>query len=1201
MAISTLSKAALNNVRSRKPWEHEENEARDGIETPFGVGEPAGPTAPAAGHALSAGAAADVNDTSVAHEISHVALRHGGNVPAADSDATAMPRDGAGIEKPVASQNAPAPAEHVAAGAGIAPLSPQAVAPVIVSPPMQGGPEHSIDESNLDELLDHLNVWPDGWDTQWTPGTTLRIGFPQSLDHIPDYFRDWDGLGDAQEAAEKGLTFFSPAQQLEAMRAVYTWSDLANIHFDPVDPGEEADVYFYAMVTDPTSAAASTGVDTDHGSRIVFNTTGAAWPDLAEGTFGFHAAVHEMGHSLGLSHPGDYNSSDAIPPSYWDDAQYVEDTMMYSIMSYFDAEYTGHSDGNDDEIVSWVATPRTHDTYVMQELYGVNWDARSLDTTYGYNASGVSPVYDFTNYGEGQPNYPQITIWDGGGVDWLDLSGDDSGVTLDLRPGAFSSTHDMIKNISLAYVPDNAPDELAGYIENARGGNGHDEITGNDRNNELYGNGGHDTIYGLDGDDILRGGEGNDRLHGGLGVDTFYGGDGVDTVDYTYSGAAWTVNLGGDLDYPDDVEPDAGIWGSANAGGASETLVDVENVEMGSGDDHVTGSSRANTLWGHEGDDTLIGLGGDDSLFGGTGNNTLDGGDDSDTLVSGSGNDTLLGGNGNDTLIAGAGNDTINGGNGDDSIHAEEGDDTINAGAGNDHIWESDGSDTIDGGADNDIIEGGDGNDTISGNGGADDLDGGNGVDMVDYTFSTVNWNLDLTLETATPHIGAAESVRNFEGARMGSGNDVVRGTTGANNIYGGAGRDELRGLAGNDWLNGEANDDVLNGGSGDDFILGGSGSDTASYADDSAGVLVDLNVVGIQNTFGSGNDLLENIEHLIGSAHSDFLFGTAGANQLSGGSGDDQMFGRDGADILTGGGGNDNLYGGLGNDVLSGGTGSDWANYSLEAAGVLIDLTTENAQNTVGAGFDTLISIENVIGTASGDLLNGNSNTNRLEGGAGNDVVNGAAGNDELFGGAGSDTLNGGTGNDLLDGGTGTDWALYTTGLASGVTIDLYVANQNTGGAGNDTLNNIENVWATAFADSLTGNDVANELRGEGGNDWLWGNGGDDVVNGGSGNDAVAGGTGADDVIGGLGNDHLWGGANADDFIFDDSWGNDWIWDFQPGSDDIDLSAVAGLTSVNQLSVQNTANGALYSFNGQSILLVGVSTWQVATTDFIV
>ena len=94
--------------------------------------------------------------------------------------------------------------------------------------------------------------------------------------------------------------------------------------------------------------------------------------------------------------------------------------------------------------------------------------------TYGYNASGVSAFYDFDNNGGAASSRSLITIWDGGGEDWLDLSGDASGVTLDLRPGAFSSTHGMTYNISLAYVPEDAPDELAGYIENARGGAGND-------------------------------------------------------------------------------------------------------------------------------------------------------------------------------------------------------------------------------------------------------------------------------------------------------------------------------------------------------------------------------------------------------------------------------------------------------------------------------------------------------------------------------------------------------------------------------------------------------------------------------------------------------------------------------------------------------------------------------------------------------
>lgn len=116
-----------------------------------------------------------------------------------------------------------------------------------------------------------------------------------------------------------------------------------------------------------------------------------------------------------------------------------------------------------------------------------------------------------------------------------------------------------------------------------------------------------------------------------------------------------------------------------------------------------------------------------------------------------------------------------------------------------------------------------------------------------------------------------------------------------------------------------------------------------------------------------------------------------------------------------------------------------------------------------------------------------------------------------------------------------------------------------------------------------------------------MWGNGGNDVVNGGSGDDAIAGGAGADDMIGGSGNDHIWGGTNADDFIFSDGWGNDWIWDFQPGSDRIDLSGVSGLNSLNQIDVANTQNGALYSYNGQSILLVGVSALSVHVEDFII
>ena len=43
----------------------------------------------------------------------------------------------------------------------------------------------------------------------------------------------------------------------------------------------------------------------------------------------------------------------------------------------------------------------------------------------------------------------------------------------------------------------------------------------------------------------------------------------------------------------------------------------------------------------------------------------------------------------------------------------------------------------------------------------------------------------------------------------------------------------------------------------------------------------------------------------------------------------------------------------------------------------------------------DTLVSIENVIGTAKNDNITGSSSNNVINGGAGNDTINGGAGSD--------------------------------------------------------------------------------------------------------------------------------------------------------------------------------------------------------------
>ncbi|MBN6773387.1 retention module-containing protein [Pseudomonas granadensis] len=163
-------------------------------------------------------------------------------------------------------------------------------------------------------------------------------------------------------------------------------------------------------------------------------------------------------------------------------------------------------------------------------------------------------------------------------------------------------------------------------------------------------------------------------------------------------------------------------------------------------------------------------------------------------------------------------------------------------------------------------------------------------------------------------------------------------------------------------------------------------------------------------------------------------LTGTTGDDVLVAGNGDNIINAGDGNDVLTagpgnnelhGGAGNDLLYSGAGNDLLDGGAGSDTASYAHATAGVTVNLGLLGAQNTLGAGSDTLTGIENLLGSNFNDSLTGDNNSNVINGGLGNDTLNGGGGDDLLIGGLGNNTLTGGAGADTfqwLKGNSGHD-----------------------------------------------------------------------------------------------------------------------------------------------------------------------------------
>jgi Ca2+-binding RTX toxin-like protein len=216
------------------------------------------------------------------------------------------------------------------------------------------------------------------------------------------------------------------------------------------------------------------------------------------------------------------------------------------------------------------------------------------------------------------------------------------------------------------------------------------------------------------------------------------------------------------------------------------------------------------------------------------------------------------------------------------------------------------------------------------------------------------------------------------------------------------------------------------------DVINGFGGNDTASYVNATSAVNVKLSITGFQNTGGSGFDRLISIENLRGSNFDDTLGGSSGNNVLDGGLGNDTVtYGHATAGVsvslsivgvaqVTGGAGidtllnfenligsnfNDTLSGNSGNNLLNGGSGIDTVSYGNASAAVTISLSISGPQATGGAGIDTLLGFENITGSNFNDRLSGDAGNNTILAAAGNDTLIGTFGNDVLDGEAGADT----------------------------------------------------------------------------------------------------------------------------------------------------------------------------------------------------
>jgi len=301
-----------------------------------------------------------------------------------------------------------------------------------------------------------------------------------------------------------GFQAMNTAQEQGVLTALQTWENVANIKFVQVASGGQ--IQFGTADLGTTGSAQTdwhynstefTGnfVYLNNNDNYQSQTTSAFNLVFTPGSYSPSVLIHEIGHSLGFKHPGDYGGS---PTPYLPAAT---DNRDYSVMSYNNGTaYNDYYYQFNGDVYS--VTPMLYDIQAMQYLYGANKSYNSGNTT-----------YTFTDY-----SAPQA-IWDGGGINTFDFSACTGATIINLNTGNFSSTYvgseGGANNVSIAYGT---------TIQNA------------------IASAGGSTIYCNSSADTITGGAGNDTVYLGTGTVNFDGKGGSNTV--VTNG---TSNLGSDV------------------------------------------------------------------------------------------------------------------------------------------------------------------------------------------------------------------------------------------------------------------------------------------------------------------------------------------------------------------------------------------------------------------------------------------------------------------------------------------------------------------------------------------------------------------------------------------------------------------------------------------------------------------------------